>query len=192
MVEPARARFTYAEYAYLEDASVVRHEFLDGVVYAMSGGTPEHAALAARVIYLLQMALEGRPCRVFTADLRIRSRATGLGTYPDASVACDELEIDPDDPLGHTINNPALVVEVLSPSTEKYDRGDKLHHYQTIPSLREVLLVAQEKPQLELWYRDGDGWAQRTYGAGDTAEVAHLGVRLSVDAVYADPLKRRG
>jgi len=102
----------------LEEGSVIKHEFLDGVVYAMAGGSPAHAGIAASVIRLLGNALARRRCRVFTSDLRVRVEQTGLATYPDASVVSGELRLDPLDAKGHTVLNPTVVVEVLSPSTE--------------------------------------------------------------------------
>ncbi len=188
MVGPARARFSYEDYLELEESSPVKHEFLDGVVYAMSGGTPDHAAVAAAVIGLLTGSLRGRSCRVFTADLRIRVVETGLGTYPDASVVCGRLELDPDDEKRHTVVNPTLLVEVLSPSTEDYDRGDKLAHYKRIPSLREVMLVAHDDRRVDLWRRTERGWTQLVFREGQAVELESLGCALSVEAIYFDPL----
>src|SRR5688572_4962791 len=109
MAELARQRYTFSQYVDLEQLSPVRHEFLDGHVWAMAGGTPAHAAIAANVTTLLNVALRDRRCRVFSSDLRVRIKATGLGTYPDVSVVCDRLEHDPDDKTGTTIVNPAVV-----------------------------------------------------------------------------------
>src|SRR5690606_31274388 len=120
----------------------IKHEFLDGLVWAMAGGSPEHAAIAANIVALLVNQLAGRRCRVFSSDLRVRVKATGLATYPDVTVVCEQLELDPDDPKGHTVTNPKLLVEVLSPSTAEYDRGEKLDHYRQIESLEVILLVA--------------------------------------------------
>lgn len=188
MVAPARARFSYEDYVELEETSSIKHEFLDGVVYAMSGGTPDHAAICATVIRLLGTALDGRRCRVFTADLRVRVVETGLATYPDASVACSRLELDPEDERRHTVVNPILLVEVLSPSTEDYDRGDKLAHYKRIPSLKEVMLVAHDDRRVDLWRRTGRGWTQVVFREGQSVELESLGCTLSVDAIYFDPL----
>src|ERR1700686_1044345 len=112
--------YTYSEYVAFEASSNVKHEFLDGQIYAMAGGTPEHAALAAAVIGLLFPQLRGGRCRPYDADLRVRVRATGLSSYPEATVVCGLPVRDPDDPDG--VTNPTLIVEVVSPSTEEYDR----------------------------------------------------------------------
>src|SRR6266704_1159431 len=119
-----RPRYRLAEYLILEDMSNVRHEYLDGHIFAMAGGTPEHGGICAKLIALLSNALTGRACRVFTSDVRVRVRATGLDTYPDASVMCGRPERDVED--GNALTNPLVLVEVTSPSTEAYDRGDRL------------------------------------------------------------------
>jgi Uma2 family endonuclease len=122
--------YTYAEYLGFEASSNVKHEFLDGQIYAMAGGTPEHAALAAAAITLLGPQLRGGECRPYNSDLRVRT-PTGLTTYPDVTVIRGPSEIDASDSLA--ITNPALIVEVLSRSTEEYDSGDKFEHYRTVP-----------------------------------------------------------
>jgi Uma2 family endonuclease len=154
------------DYVQIEECSTIKHEFLDGVVYAMAGGSPDHAGVASNVIGLLRAALEGRRCRVFTSDLRIRVDKTGLDTYPDASVICGRLALDPQDPKGHTAVNPTVLVEVLSPSTEEYDRGEKLSHYKCIESLQEVMLIAHDEHRVDLWRRAGARWTQLSYRDG--------------------------
>src|SRR5450432_4554279 len=127
MSSPAAARqYSYREYLDLEASSDLRREFCNGTVYAMSGGSPEHSGLASNVIQILGGQLSGKPCRVFTSDLRIRVLETGLATYPDVSVFCGTLELDPED--SHTATNPVLIIEVLSPTTERYDRDEKFAH----------------------------------------------------------------
>ena len=115
-------RYTYADYLAFEATSNVKHEFLDGQIYAMAGGTPEHTALQAAVIGLLFSQLDGSPCRPHTSDLHVRVRATGLATYPDLTVICGPPERDAPHPA--TVLNPTLIVEVLSDSTEDFDRND--------------------------------------------------------------------
>lgn len=180
-------RMTYEEYLAAEAVSEVRHEFLHGEVWEMAGGTPNHAALAAAVIGGLATALRGKPCRVFTSDLRIRIVATGLSTYPDVSVVCGTAETAAEDK--DAITNPVVLVEVLSDSTEAYDRGAKASHYRRIPSLREYVLVSQSEPLIEVHRRGAAGsWEMREARAGELAELASLGVYLDVSAVYENPL----
>ena len=189
MVELARQRFDYSEYLLLEEVATVKHEFLDGHVWAMAGGSPEHAAVCSNVTALLHTSLRGRPCRVYSSDLRIRVRATGLGTYPDITVVCGQLERDPDDGKGHTVVNPRLLVEVLSPSTQEYDRGEKLEHYKTIASLGEVVLVAHDRRQVEVYRREPDGaWSRHVAVDDETLRLTSLDCDLSLADVYRDPL----
>jgi Uma2 family endonuclease len=184
-----RVHYTYAEYLSLEEESSVRHEFLDGEIYAMAGGSPDHAALAAAVIGILRGQLPPG-WRAFTSDLRVRIAATGLTTYPDASVICGRTQRSPDDPLA--VTNPVLLVEVTSTSTEEYDRGDKVRHYKTLPSLREVLIVSHRAPELTLHRREDAGWTVTTSGAGGSLELACVPARLAVDDVYREGLEDAG
>lgn len=186
VVAPAHHRFTFDDYLRVEEDSVVRHEFLEGRIWAMAGGTPEHARICANVIALLNVALGARRCSVFTTDLRIRVSATGLATYPDVSVICGQLELDPTDPKRHTALNPRLLVEVLSPSTEDYDRGEKLEHYRKIPTLQEVVLVSTRERGIEVWRRAGGEWTRHEARAG-AASLASVDCQLLLDEVYRDP-----
>ncbi len=179
-------KMSYAEYLTFERKADVRHEYLRGDVWAMAGGTPRHAQLAAAVSTQLANALRGRPCSVFSSDLRVRIPATDLSTYPDVTVVCDRLDAAEDDDQAAV--NPTLLVEVLSDSTEAYDRGDKAAHYRRIPSLKAYLLVSQNKPRLELFTRSGGRWQLSEAGPGEQLVVEPLKVTLDVDDVYANPL----
>ncbi len=164
-------------------------EFLDGQIWAMSGGTPAHARITMNVGALLTAALRDRRCSVYSPDLRVRSKITGLATYADVAVVCERAEIDPEDPTKQTILNPVVLVEVLSPSTEEYDHGDKLVHYQTIPTVNEIVLVASEKHDIELVRREADGsWSRRRFGEGDVVALASIGCSLAASEIYRDPL----
>lgn len=188
MTQVARQLYSFEDYLRLERESPTRHEFLDGTVWAMAGGSLDDSAIGVNVTTLLRGALGARRCRVFNTDLRMRVKATGLATYPDASVICGRVELDPDDDKGHTATNPILLVEVLSPSTERYDRGEKLAHYKQIPSLREVMLVAHDGRRVDLWRRVESGWTQLAFRDGEDVELASLGVSLPVSEIYFDPL----
>jgi Uma2 family endonuclease len=186
MATPAALhRHSFADYLALEEASNTKHEFLNGEIYGMAGGTPEHAALSVAVSSALLSQLRGGPCRVYSSDLRVRVLATGLATYPDVTVVCGELERDPESPT--TVVNPRVVVEVLSDGTEAYDRGEKLEHYRKIPSLAAVVLVSHRAPAIEVWERTPDGgWRRREAGAGQSAEIEALPARLVVDEIYRE------
>lgn len=187
MTEPARKlKYTFAEYLAMEAASETKHEYLDGEIYDMAGGTPDHAGLAANVIGELHAALRGRPCRVFSSDLRVRVLATGLGTYPDATVICGAFEHDPEDT--NTAVNPVVLVEVLSDSTEAYDRGEKFERYRRIPSLRDYVMVSQHHLLIEHYTRNDDGtWTLHEVRPPASVRLS-IGCELPVDAVYRNPL----
>lgn len=179
--------YTYAEYLALEDESPIRHEYLDGEIYAMAGGTPDHAALAAAVIQALAGALPPG-CRAFSSDLRVRVLSTGLSTYPDVAVVCGKTVRALDDVIA--VTNPVLVVEVTSPSTEDYDRGEKLRHYMQIESVREVAIVSHRAPRVTMHRRAaGDRWMAQEFGAGDRIEFEALREPIPVDAIYGGPLE---
>ena len=180
-------RLSYAEYLALEGRASQKHEFADGQMYAMTGGTTEHARLAAAVIREVGTALRGKPCAAFSSDLRVRIEATNRALYPDASIVCGKLERASDD--AHAVTNPTVIVEVLSDSTEAYDLGDKFAQYRRLPSLREVVFVSQRETRIEVYTRGAnDRWSLAEHRAGETAELTSVGVRLDVDAVYFDPL----
>jgi len=179
-------RYTYREYLELEASSDLRYEFFDGAVYAMSGGSPDHSRLAANVIGALSRQLAGKPCQAFTSDLRVRVLETGLATHPDVSVICGTIERDPED--RNTATNPVMIVEVLSPTTQRYDREEKAAHYRRIPSLQCYVLISQEEQRLEVFGRNPDGsWTLRETRSGEV-ELPAIGCRLEVAEVYRNPL----
>jgi len=178
-----RHSHSFADYLQTEDVSGVRHEFYEGEIYAMAGGTPEHAAMAAAVTTALGRQLEGTSCRVYRSDLRVRVLATGLATYPDVTVICGPSVRDPESATH--VTNPKLVVEVLSPGTEEYDRNEKLEHYKQVPSLSALVLVDHRSELIELWTRTGDAWSCARFGAGEQVALDAIQCTLAVDAVYA-------
>jgi Uma2 family endonuclease len=178
---------SYDEYVASEARGDARHEYLAGEVFAMAGGTPEHGALAAAMIRELGAAPRGRPCRVYSSDVRVRIEATGFTTYPDASVVCGRLQTDAVDK--DAIVNPVLVIEVLSDSTEAYDRGAKAAHYRRIPSLREYVLVAQDERRIEVYRRNEHGRFELLEATqGEPFELTSVGATLDVGAIYRNPL----
>ncbi|MEN9578456.1 MAG: hypothetical protein RJA70_1465 [Pseudomonadota bacterium] len=178
---------TLAEYVAAELSADARHEYLRGEVFAMAGGSLEHAALASALARDVGAALRGKPCRVFSADARVRVEATDLTTYPDLSVVCGELQRAATDE--RAMLNPIVIFEVLSDSTEAYDRGAKASHYRSIPSLQEYVLVAQSEPRVEVQRRNANGhWEIHEFGPGKHAALESLGISLAVDALYENPL----
>jgi Uma2 family endonuclease len=185
VTQPVRQlhRYTYADYVALEAESPTKHEFLNGEIYAMAGGTEEHSALSAEVLRLLGNAVGQRPCRAHTSDLRIYVEAVGLATFPDASVICGPLEQHAASPKA-TALNPLVLVEVTSDSSEEYDTVDKLAFYKTIPSLREYIIVSHRERRLVVHSRVEGEWQTRTAISGGSVQVPSLGAELSVDDVY--------
>jgi Uma2 family endonuclease len=178
------ARMTYAEYLAAEEATEERHEYINGEVYAMAGGTPRHGALIAAITRHLGNALDGKPCRPYSESTRVRVEATRASFYPDASVVCGELQTSPTDP--NAITNPIVLVEVLSDSTEGVDRGAKAAHYRRLASLQEYVLVSQVEPRVEVQRLNAAGnWELFFFGPGDTVELKSVDARFSLDAVYA-------
>lgn len=178
---------SYAEYLAFEREAETKHEYVNGEVYAMAGGTPEHARLAARVMAQLLRALDDRPCEVFSSDLRVRIMATGRSTYPDVTVVCGRLDRAADDE--HAVINPMLIVEVLSEGTESQDRGDKWRHYQRIESLQTYVLVSQDEPMVEVFRRAADAWRYQPAGPGQRLVLDDHGLTLDVDALYRSGLE---
>ena len=175
---------TLAEYVRLEASSDAKHEFLNGEVFAMAGGTPEHALLAANVIRELGNKLSGGPCRVYTSDLRVRVAATGLATYPDVTVVCGPLERDAEDE--NAVTNPTALIEILSDKTEAYDRGEKFAHYRRIVTLRAYVLVSHRETRIEVFRRNDDGsWTLDDARPPDEARIDALGCALAVATIYA-------
>jgi len=177
-------RLTEAEYLNLERSSESRNEYFDGELFAMSGGTPLHSQIAASLIQEIGRRLRGGRCVVYTSDLRLKIEVTGLFTYPDLSVVCGPIQFaaDTDD----TVVNPAVIVEVLSDSTEAYDRGKKFENYRQIPSLREYLLVSQKEPRIEQFIRQpNEQWLLReAAGLEATLALPSLEIQISFDEVF--------
>lgn len=179
--------YTPAEYYALERAATYKSDYYKGEIFAMAGGTAVHSLITANVTRELGNGLKGRPCAAYESNLRIRVKATGLRTYPDASVYCGPLEFDPDDSGVQTAMNPTVVFEVLSESTEAYDRGFKAENYRLIESLKAYVLVSQKSPHVEVYERQADGsWNLREYKRlEDSAPIPATGVSLPLAEVYA-------
>lgn len=178
--------FSFEEYAAIADKSSVRIEFWDGAILDMSGGSPRHSAICSNIVRILGGQLRGAPCRVFDANLRVRSIAARRSTYADATVVCGPLELDPSDPTRQTVLNPTVLIEVQSPSTEGDDRGPKLDGYKLISSVQAVVLVAQDESRVDVHARRPDGsWHQIEYVDG-IVEVSSIGCRLPISEIYED------
>ena len=172
------------EYLALDRAAEIRSEFLDGEMFAMSGASSRHIFLQANLQGELYAALRGAECRVCGSDFRVRVSATGMYTYPDLTVICGKLLLA--DAHQDILLNPAIIFEILSPSTEKYDRGLKFRHYRTIEPLREYVLVDQNQVQIEQYTRQPDNtWTFRDYqGLDAELKLDSIGVSLPLQRIY--------
>jgi len=178
-------RLTEAEYLQLDRAAETKSEFFDGEVFAMAGGTKEHSLIAANVIRELGNRLKGTGCLVFNADLRVKVETTGLVTYPDVSVVCGSQRFLDDEV--DTLLNPTLLIEVISDSTEAYDRGKKFEHFRQIESCREILLVSQREPRIEQYVRQQKDWTlKEAVGMQAQLELSSIGIVLPLAEVFAN------
>ena len=185
MVQAAEPYVTYEDYLAAEQANTTKHEWLDGVVYAMAGGSLEHSRLAGNMHTALKTAFAG--CEVFQSDAMLFVRASDLSTYADVTLVCGPVEAQKVERnkkvIGEALINPTVIVEVLSDSTEQYDRGEKFAHYMKLPSLEEYVLVSQDQARIEVFRRPARGhWSREQAGPGE-AIVIH-GKAISLDAIY--------
>ncbi|MFO0999343.1 MAG: Uma2 family endonuclease [Planctomycetaceae bacterium] len=180
----ALERITRQEYLLRERQASIKSEFYQGEIFAMGCGSANHSLIAANFIGEARNALKEKPCTVFNSDLRVQVQATGLYTYPDATIVCGEQLFDDD--YRDTLLNPTVIVEVLSDSTEKYDRGKKSNHYRQIASLKELILIAQDRPQVERFTRQPNGeWLfheQKELSA--EFELKSLGISVAMSELY--------
>src|SRR5215211_2240700 len=175
---------TTEEYLALERKSEIKHEYFAGEMFAMVGASKRHNLISANIIRLLGNQLLDRPCNVYPSDMRVKVSATGKHTYPDVVVACEEEKFDEEK---DTLLNPVVVFEVLSASTEAYDRGKKFEQYQNIESLTEYLLVAQEPFRIEQYVRQSNSeWRYSEYHTPeDVVTLGVIGCQLALKDVYA-------
>ncbi|MBD2136202.1 Uma2 family endonuclease [Anabaena sp. FACHB-1237] len=175
------ATLTPEEYFIWEEQQLEKHELIDGQIYAMSGGSKNHSLLSARFITLFTSHLEGSGCDTATSDLRVNIAGTNNYTYPDVSVTCD----DRDKTTTEHITYPCLIVEVLSKTTEAYDRGGKFRMYQNNPVLKDYLLVSSTAMEIDLYHKNDVGqWMIINYGEGDTIELKSINLSFPIEQVY--------
>jgi Uma2 family endonuclease len=176
-------RFTPEEYFAWEEQQQVRHEYIDGEVYAMTGGTINYSQIALNLGSLLKSHLRGSGCRTLNSDARVNIVASSHYVYPDVSVTCDER----DKTTPQYITYPCLIVEVLSSSTEAYDRGNKFKLYRRNPSLQEYVLVDAETMAVEIFRKsDSDNWRIIDCELGDVVELASVKLTFPIEEVYED------
>ena len=179
-----RALMTEAEYLAFERRSDEKHEFYHGEIFAMAGASREHNLIAGNFFGELRSQLKGRPCEAYVGDMRVRITRSGLYTYPDVVAICGEPEFL--DAEVDTLLNPTVLIEVLSDTTEEYDRGTKLKHYRKLPSLREYVLVSQSEPLIEQFTRrDNNHWdLSETVGLETTLRLSSIGCDIPLAEIY--------
>lgn len=183
VAQPDRLRMRVEDYLALDRTTVeARYEFSDGYAYMLAGGTADHSIISANMIRELSNLLRGGPCHVYTSDMRVRLSEKRY-VYPDVSISCD-----PRDRGGvDTLQCPHLVVEVLSPSTEAYDRGKKFGYYRACPCLQEYVLVNTQRQTVEVYRREQERfWKLSLFGSGNQVELTSLSISFPVAAIYED------
>lgn len=183
MARAAEAQQTISEQEYLdgEKLSDVRHEYVDGHVYAMAGSSKRHAEIALNIASLLKQAARGTPCKTYVSDIKVRASGHKSYFYPDVVVGCNDDESDE-----YFLESPCLIIEVLSTSTEKRDRREKLLAYMNIPSVQAYMLVAQDRSEVELYYREesGNWWVQVYENLDDTFILPCVNQQMTLADVY--------
>jgi Uma2 family endonuclease len=180
----AKTRYTPQEYLALERASPLKREYYSGSILAMAGASREHNLIALNLGGELRAQLRDRPCETYVSDMRVLAARTGLYTYPDVVIVCGERQFE--DAEADTLLNPTVLFEVLSPSTEAYDRGKKSAHYRRIVSLREYVLVAQDEVRVERYTRQGDEWLlTELTNRDESLRLASLDCTIALREIYA-------
>lgn len=174
---------TSAEYLARERAATEKSEFINGRVYAMAGAGRPHNLIVGNTFAEIRAQIRGRGCEAYVDDMRVKVARTDLYTYPDIAALCDEPQFE-DDQID-TLLNPSVIIEVLSPSTESYDRGAKFAHYRRLESLREYTLIAQDAPRVEHYLREGDSWLLTELNGVDAElSINTLGCTLKLSEIY--------
>ena len=184
MSSAAKAKITVQEYLAMERASDTKHEFYDGDIFAMTGGTPSHSLIATNFASEARADLKDRPCVVYNSDLRVKVKPTGLYTYPDVTIVCGQQQFDDDQ--RDTLVNPTVVVEVLSKSTAIYYRGTKSKHYRKVESLQALIIVEQDSPVVEVYRRQSDGnWLlTEATELSESIAIEPLGISIPLSEIY--------
>jgi len=183
MAVQAQRRYSPEEYLALERQAAHKSEYVNGFIFAMAGASREHNLIAGNVFGELRNQFKGRPCEPYMSDMRVKVSATGLYTYPDVVAVCGERRFE--DAEVDTLLNPTVLVEVLSASTEAYDRGDKFSHYLRLESLQEYVMIAQDKVRVEHYLRQEDDWRFTVIDDRDgTLSLPSIGCELSLREIY--------
>lgn len=171
------------EYLAKEEDSFIKHEYIDGQIYAMAGASDAHVTICLNLASLLRNHVRGSGCRAYMADMKVHIETLNTFYYPDILVTCDRT----DQEFSHYKKHPCLIIEVLSPKTEGFARGDKFSDYQQLESLREYVLISQKRQRLDCFRRNKEGlWVLQFYSPGSEIYLESIGFRTSIDALYED------
>src|SRR5438874_13560821 len=175
---------TAEQYLQLERVSEMRHEFFDGLMYAMAGESPDHSTICFNLASAIGFQIKDKHCRGFSPNMKVRAGIGGLYAYPDLMIVCGEATFH--DEHGDVLLNPTVIFEVLSPSTEKYDRGEKFRRYQQIESLQDYVMVSQDQARLEHHHRQTDGtWKEaEVRGLDGVLVLSSIDCRIPLAEVY--------
>ncbi len=181
-----KTQYTPEQYLALERAAEYKSELVNGEIYAMSGASRKHNLVSANLLGEIRAQLKGKPCETYGSDMRVMVDVTGMYTYPDVTMACGEPRFE--DASVDTLLNPTILIEVLSPSTEAYDRGDMFAHYRKLPSLQEYILISQDKPRAEHYARqtsNTDQWLlTEISGLDGLLSLPSIGCAVAMQDVY--------
>lgn len=186
IINPSDQRISHEDYLEGEKISPIRHEYIRGEVYAMVGGSDAHDTISGNLIALFKNHLRGQGCRVYTGNMKIYIKTADVYYYPDVMVTCDSRDRN----NGYFKQYPSLIIEVLSPSTEAFNRGDKFADYRQIETLQEYVLISQNKINIECFRRNSDGrWELFTYQPQETLQLESINFSCSVSEIYEDVLE---
>lgn len=181
----SKKKLTSQEYLAIERAAGFKSEFFDGEMFAMAGTSKDHSIITVNLTGEFHAAFRGKVCQPFSSDLRVKVNANGLYTYPDLTIVCGPVDVE--DEQADVLLNPTLIIEVLSPGTERYDRGKKFDLYRGLDSLKEYVLVSQDQYRVEQFLRgNGAEWTYRVaFNKDDTVEFPSVGCSIPIKDIYA-------
>ena len=182
MNQPALAKtlLSHEDYLAMELTSPVKHEYVDGNIYAMTGTSDLHNIISLNIASILRNHLKGSPCRVFMADVKVKLDQSDAYYYPDVMVSCEK------SPNPYFREQPSLIVEVLSPTTAKFDAGDKRRDYQSLPSLQDYVLAATDCMDVRVWRREESDWKVTIYTDGMMIPLSSVGLEIPIEQIYED------
>lgn len=190
MEAPKLSDVTLAEYLSIEKETDTRYEYHNGRIFEMAGGTVEHGLISSNLMIGLGVELRNKNsnCRPINNDVKLNIKASNIYLHPDAMVICNEIERSSEHP--HAITNPTVIFEVLSDSTDGYDRGDKFFFYKRIPTLQEYILIEQDQPVIDIYTRESELWRiSRVQGLDEVLPITSLGIEIPLRDIYRDVLR---